>query len=413
VFSWSYRQLSPRGARMFRLLGLHPGPDISVPAAASLAAADEPGTRRLLAELTRAHLVAEHVPGRYALHDLLRAYAADQARNSDSKPERAAAVGRVLDHYLHTARDGASRVHPSFGPIPLTPPSPGTTPEQFTGHDDALAWFEAEYHVLLAAVALAVDSGLDSHSWQIPWAMHPFLATQEHNLEWSAIKRMTMAGGIRDRAAIIASGAEIVGMLGEYQWVPEYYANSLKLYQQLGNRRGEALCLLSLAALAEYQGQYADALACAEQAVGLCRGIGDKAGEVELLNWVGWYHAVLGDYPQARVLCREALALNARYGSRHLEGDIWNSLGYTEFHTGDFREAAACYGRALSIFRTVGDRWAEADTLTNVGDIRRADGELLAAREAWQQALAILDDLEHPDAAKIRAKLASTDKPSY
>jgi DNA-binding SARP family transcriptional activator len=411
VFSWSYRQLSAGGARMFRLLGLHPGPDISVPAAASLAAADEPETRRLLAELSRVHLATEHVPGRYQLHDLLRAYAADHARDTDSKPERAAAVGRVLDHYLHTARDGASTVHPSFGPIPLGSPSPGTAPEQFTGHDEALAWFEAEYHVLLAAVALAVDSGMDSHGWLISWAMHPFLATQGHSLEWSAIKRMAMAAGMRDRAAVIASGAhKVVGMLGDYSWVPEYYASSLKLYQKLGNRRGQALCLYSLAALAEYQGQYAEALACAEQAVGLCRGIGDKAGETELLNWVGWYRAVLGDYPQARELCREALALNTRYGSRHLEGDIWNSLGYTEFHAGDFGEAAACYTRGLSIFRTVGDRWGEADTLTNLGEVRRAVGDSLSARDAWQQALAILDDLHHPDAAKVRAKLASMDR---
>jgi DNA-binding SARP family transcriptional activator/tetratricopeptide (TPR) repeat protein len=411
VFSWSYRQLSAAAARMFRLLGLHPGPDISSAASASLAAVDEPEARHLLAELTRAHLVAEHVPGRYALHDLLRAYAADQARSTDSEPDRAAAVGRVVDHYLHTARDGASMVHPSFGPIPLAPPSPGAAPEQFTGGEQALAWFQAEYHVLLAAVALAVDSGLDSHGWLISWAMHPFLATQGHSLEWSAIKRMTMAAGIRDYTAIIGSGTrDAVRTLGDYGWVPEYYANSLKLYQQLGNRRGEALCLCSLAALAEYQGKYAEALAHAEQAVGLCRGIGDKTGETELLTWVGWYHALLGDYSQARGLCRQALALNIHYGSRHLEGDIWNSLGYTEYHAGDLGEAAACYERALSIFRTVGDQWGEADTLTNLGDVRRAVGEPLHAREAWQQALAILDDLQHPEAAKVRAKLASVDR---
>jgi DNA-binding SARP family transcriptional activator/tetratricopeptide (TPR) repeat protein len=410
VFSWSYRQLSADAARMFRLLGLHPGPDISPPAAASLAAVAEPGARHLLAELTRAHLVAEHVPGRYALHDLLRAYAADQARNTDSEPERVAAVGRVLDHYLHTAGEGASMVRPSHGRIALAPPSPGTAPEQFTGHEQALAWFEAEYHVLLAAVALAVDSGLDNHGWQISWAMHPFLATRGHDLEWTAIKRMTTAAAIRGDAAIIASGArDNAGTLGDYQWVPEYYANMAKLYQQLGNRRGQALCLYSLAALAEYQGQYAEALSYAEQSADLFRGIGDKAGETELLNAVGWYHALLGDHPQARGLCRQALALNTDYGSRHLEGNIWNSLGYTEYHAGDLGEAAACYEHALSIFRTVDDRWGEADTLTNLGDIRRAVGELLEAREAWQQALAILDDLQHPDAAKVRAKLASID----
>ena len=75
VFSWSYRALSAEAARLFRLLGLHPGPDIAVAAAASLAAVPPGRARTLLAELTRAHLLTEHAPGRYALHDLLRAYA--------------------------------------------------------------------------------------------------------------------------------------------------------------------------------------------------------------------------------------------------------------------------------------------------------------------------------------------------
>lgn len=408
VFSWSYRQLSAGAARMFRLLGLHPGPDISPAAAASLAAVDEPSARRLLAELTRAHLLAEHVPGRYALHDLLRAYAADQARTTDGEPGRAAAVGRVLDHYLHTAHNGAALMLPSHGPVPLGPPSPGTAPERFTAGEQVLAWFEAEYHVLLAAMALAVDSGLADHAWQISLVMHPILATRGYHAEWAATKRAHMAAAVRDDAAMVASGArDTAGTLGDYQWVPAYYAGMAKLYQQLGNRRGQALCLCSLAALAEYQGHYAEALSHAEQAASLFRGIGDRAGEAEMLSWAGWYHALLGDCRQARALCRQALALNAGDGSRHLEGNIWNSLGYTEYHAGDLGEAAACYQRALSIFQTAGDRWGEADALTNLGDVRRAAGELLQAREAWQQALAILDDLQHPDAAKVRAKLAS------
>jgi DNA-binding SARP family transcriptional activator/tetratricopeptide (TPR) repeat protein len=412
VFSWSYQQLSADAARMFRLLGLHPGPDVSPAAAASLAAADEPEARRLVAELNRAHLVAEHIPGRYALHDLMRTYAADQARNTDSQPERAAAVGRVLDHYLHTARHGAVVLFPSHGSIPLAPPSPGIAPERFSGYDQALAWFEAEYDVLLAAVALAIEAGLDSHAWQIPWTMMPFQATRGRDLESSTvIRRLAAAAAIRDDASIIASGArDAAGTLGDYQQVPEYFANSLTLYQQLGNRRGEAVYLIGLAALAEYQGQYAEALHHAEQAAGLYRDIGDKAGEAELRNDVGRYHALVGNYQQAREFCRQALALNADYGSRHLEGNIWNSLGYTEYCAGDFGEAAACCEHALNIFRTVGDRWGEADTLINLGDIGRAAGELRRAREAWQQALDILDDLQHPDAAKLRAKLADRDR---
>src|SRR5581483_6097074 len=110
VFSWSYDQLSANAARMFRLLGLHPGPDISLSAAVSLAGAavghadsDRPATAAALRELVRTHMVAEHVHARYGFHDLLRAYAADQAARVDPEPERRKATRRVLDHYLHSS----------------------------------------------------------------------------------------------------------------------------------------------------------------------------------------------------------------------------------------------------------------------------------------------------------------------
>src|SRR5580704_10090542 len=123
VFSWSYRQLSDEPARMFRLLGLHPGPDITVPAAASLAALAEADARRLLQGLSRAHLIAEHVPGRYAFHDLLRAYAAARA-------------ALLLD--------------PAKEPVVLAPPRAGAAAGQPADHSQARAWFEAEHQVLLA-----------------------------------------------------------------------------------------------------------------------------------------------------------------------------------------------------------------------------------------------------------------------
>jgi DNA-binding SARP family transcriptional activator len=112
VFSWSYRTLTPAAARLFRLLGLHTGPDTAVPAAASLAGMPPHGMRPLLAELARAHLVVEHVPGRYGCHDLLRAYAAELVAEMDTEPDRRGAVRRMLDHYLHTAREACRLLDP-------------------------------------------------------------------------------------------------------------------------------------------------------------------------------------------------------------------------------------------------------------------------------------------------------------
>jgi DNA-binding SARP family transcriptional activator len=173
-FSWSYQQLSAEAARMFRLLSLHPGADITAHAAASMAGLDETVGRRVLRELSRTHMLSEHLPGRYAVHELLHIYAAEQARAYDSQPERRAAIGRLLDHYLHTAIHGGMLLHPAHEPIELTTPAPGVTPERFADARKALAWFKAEQHVLTAAANLAAASGFDAHACEIRRSMLPF-----------------------------------------------------------------------------------------------------------------------------------------------------------------------------------------------------------------------------------------------
>jgi DNA-binding SARP family transcriptional activator len=412
VFSWSTRQLGGQAARMFRLLGVHPGPDITVPAAASLAGLAEADARRLLRGLARAHLIAEHVPGRYAFHDLLRAYAAEQAQHTGSQADRDAATGRVLDHYLHTAAGAALLLHPAKEPVVLAPPRPGTTTEQPADYSQALAWFEAEHQVLLAAVALAAGSGFDSHAWQLPGAMTAFLQTRGHFQELAATHRIALAAATRlgDAAAQALSGRLLANActdLGDHDQARDHCARSLTLYQRLGNRLGEAKVHQSLGYLADRQRRHADALGHAEQALRLYQAIGDKAAEAEALNALGWCHGLLGDYRQARTFCRQALTLSAETGNRGTEGAAWDSLGYAEHHLGNHAEAAACYQRAHSIARESGNRRLGAATLTHLGDTRHAAGELAQAREAWQQALAILEDLQHPDAGQVRAKLAS------
>jgi hypothetical protein len=163
VFSWSYQALTPQAARVFRLLGLHPGPDIGVPAAASLAGLTISAVRPVLAELARASLLSENVPGRYNFHDLLRAYATDVTHRIDVDQQRHAAIHRILDHYLHTAHSADRVLCPAADRITLTTPQPGVTPEHPADHRQALDWFTAEYSVLLAAVDKAATTGFETH----------------------------------------------------------------------------------------------------------------------------------------------------------------------------------------------------------------------------------------------------------
>ena len=125
VFSWSCQALSEDAARLFRLLGLHPGPDIGAHAAASLAGARRRKGRPAPGRTDRGQPAARIRPGRYSLHDLLRAYATELAHSHDDEQQRQAARHRVLDHYLHAAHAAALLPHRSRTLIPIAPAQPG------------------------------------------------------------------------------------------------------------------------------------------------------------------------------------------------------------------------------------------------------------------------------------------------
>jgi hypothetical protein len=161
VFSWSYDGLSDPARRMFRLLGVHPGPDISAAAAASLVGVDRADADRSLAELTRAHLLDEHLPSRYAFHDLLRAYAAEQAAAGDGD-ERNETINRMLNYYLDTAGAATRMLSPSRdAPPTITGPRQKPTLESLAGAAEAMAWLHAERRVLLAVLTLVADNRPD------------------------------------------------------------------------------------------------------------------------------------------------------------------------------------------------------------------------------------------------------------
>jgi tetratricopeptide (TPR) repeat protein len=418
VFSWSYRQLGDDAARMFRLLSLHPGPDISVHAAASLAAVDEPQASRLLRELARDCLLTEHAVGRYAFHDLLRAYAARQARDRDSQADRDAAIGRILDHYLHTAARGALLLEQSREKIALARARPGAVPEQPRDRGQALAWFEAEHQVLLAVADLAAGIGADSHAWQLPWAMTGYLYRRGYLRERVTLLGRAVAAAARlddalgQAVSLRALGSACIDA-ADHDQARAHLERCLSQYQRLEDRQGEAWARLGLSRLAEAQGRYADALGHGEQALTIYQAIGHRTGQARVLNSLAWGHALLGDYHRGRRLCQQSLALIATLGGCDFECQVWDTLGYIELHFGDLAQAAAHFECALSLGRENGDRNSEAEILTHIGDARLAAGELPEARQAWQQALAIYDDIQHPGADKVRAKLiASLPRPA-
>jgi tetratricopeptide (TPR) repeat protein len=417
VFSWSDRQLSPAAARMFRLLGAHPGPDISAPAAASLAGVSLRQVRQALNELTMVSLVAEHAPGRYAFHDLLRAYAAEQVRSAVGDPAYRDAIHRVLDHYLHTAAAANKLLNPARDPIDLAPPQPGGRPQELGDSAQARSWFETEHAVLLAAIALAAEHRFDTHAWQLPWTLTDFFDWQGHWRDWIAAQRTAVAAAQRlgDRAAqarAYRSLGDACSRLGCFDEAHTDLGQALGLFHEVGDHIGEARAHQALSWLLDRQGRPEQALSHDQVALRLYEDTGHRKGQANALNAIGWLLAQLGDHQQALDYCMKALNLHRELGNRRGEAATWDSLGYARHHIGQHAKAISCYRRALGLFRDLGDRYNQAEILTHIGDTHHAARDDRGAHDTWQEALAILHDLDHPDASQVRDRLRDPDATS-
>jgi tetratricopeptide (TPR) repeat protein len=410
VFSWSYRALGAEAARLFRALALHPGPDVAAPAAASLAAVPTGQARRLLAVLAGAHLVTEPAPGRYAFHDLLRAYATELAHAADSEVDRRIAQERLLDHYLHTAHRAVVLLYPEGDPITLAPPRPGVTPEDLAGHESALAWLAAEQPAPLATVDQAVRSGFAMHAWQLAWALAESLRRRGHRHGLAACQRAALEAAQRlaDSARQAHAHRQLGGAyteLGRYTDAHAHLRQALDRFGELADGAGQAQAHQGLARVFAHQGRHRDALGHAEKALELYQAAGHRWGQACALNNIGWDHVLLGDPRRALVYCGQALALHREIGDRAGEAATLDSLGYAHHHLRDYRQATARYEQAVSLYRELGDRHGEADTLTRLGDTHQAVGDTDATEHAWLRALTILDELGHPDADHLHAKL--------
>jgi len=411
IFSWSYRILSDDAARLFRLLGLHPGPDIAAPAAASLAGVPIQQARTLLAELTRAHLLSEHSPGRYTFHDLLRAFATEVTQVVDPEQQRREALGRLLDHYLHTGRFAALLLRSERRPINLAPPRPGATVESLTTLHRAMEWFTTERSALLAAIRTAADLNLHRHAWQLAWVIEDYLDRQGHwhDLLTTEHTAFAAASAAHDRLgqALTNDGlARAHTRLGMSDRAELHLGQALCIYRELGDQIGVALCHANYEViLRQRTDRRREALHHARQALELFRCVGDQAGQAMALNSVGWAHARIGEYPEALEYSRQALQFSEGTGGLTLQAMTRHTIGYAHHHLGDYEQAAAHYRQALKVCRDTGNRPYEGVTLAHLGDTYEATGDHEAARTCRRQALEILDELHHPDAAEVRAKL--------
>jgi tetratricopeptide (TPR) repeat protein len=408
VISWSYRHLSAPLADVFRDLGVHPGPDVSVAAVASLSARPAVEAQAALRQLVDASLIAEQVPGRYTLHDLLRTFAVAQAGGvGDGRPQ---AIRRLLDHYLHTALAADRALNPAREPIRLDAPAPVVVPEAIGDHDDAMTWFEIEHKVLVAAVSLAAAHGFVSHAWQLPWTLVDYFERRGYWSDWLETQRIALAAA-QDQGDLLALAHASRGLgiacsrTGHDDDAYAHYAAALGPFRELGDAVGEARVHQDISWLLDRQGRPAEALPHDQTALRLYQEAGRLSGQANALNAIGWLNAELGNYRTTLEYCHRALELQRELGNLRGQAAALDSLGYAHFRLGEHAKAVGRYQQSLQAFRHLADRPNQADVLIHLGDVQAATGDRTAALDAWRLAFVILSNLHHPDADQVRARL--------
>jgi DNA-binding SARP family transcriptional activator/Tfp pilus assembly protein PilF len=418
VFSWSYLALSEPAARLFRLLGLHPGPHVTTAAAASLLGVPVREARVSLAELARANLITEFSPGRYGFHDLLRTYASELVAAEEPARLRREAIHRMLDHYLHGADRAARSMCVQRGPSVVLPPMRDgvTVGAERPRLADAMDWFEAEHAVVHAVIEQAARNGFDVHAWQL---IDTLMCTLWHSgARWlgeSDMYQATLAAA-RRLADPVGLGlthhafAAFCMAHDRFDDAETEATTALELFEKAGDIGLQADVHQGLAKLCQVMGRHDDQRVHTEQALELYTAMGHQIGIANSYNNLAWVvSTALGDHEQAITLCKQALEMfEHHHAPNHTnEATSWDTLGYANLRLGHPEEAIACYQRAVELHRRTNKRFHEAETHRQIGDIHNERGATAQAREAWQQALNIVVELRLSSRADlIRERLA-------
>jgi tetratricopeptide (TPR) repeat protein/transcriptional regulator with XRE-family HTH domain len=397
AFDLSYADLTAEQQRLFRRLGLSPGPDIDAYAAAAIDDIDVPTARRQLDELYDHHLITEPAAGRYLLHDLLREHARSLAA-ADSADSRAA-VGRLVNYYAHIAA-AASRHIATWTTAGGRPPpsrSPASTPPVATSQQ-AAAWLEAERPNLHAAVQYAAVEAMPRHAVAIATAMGGFLRARGHwdqaaELYQTALTAAVQAGDRPGQAGALDELGLLQQLTGDYPAATASLAEAIELFRDLGDRPGQAYARNHLGLVQADTADYPAAAENHRQALALARDAGDQLAEAVSLTDLGMVQLLTGDYPAAIAGYQQALPLFRSTGSKFDEADALSELGWVRRLTGDYAAAAADQRQALDLFQRLGDRLGQARALDELGLVQQLTGDYRAAAASVAEAIELFRDL--------------------
>jgi DNA-binding SARP family transcriptional activator/Tfp pilus assembly protein PilF len=456
VFSWSRGPLDPATDRAFRLIGLHPGPDLDKYAVAALTGATPAQASEMLGRLAGAHLLQRVRAGRYGMHDLLRDYARELVAEYDGQAGERAAMTRLLDFYLCTCAAAMDAIFPaeSHRRPRLPEPGPGVPVLGFDvrGREAATEWLDAERTSLVAISVRAASGGWPAHACQLSATITRYLASRGHFVEAASVHRHAVRAACENGDPNAEAGA--LNSLGVIEWLwgqnkeaTAHWERAMALSRACGNRQQEARALGNLGVMAFREAQFDQAIKQLRESLELWRELGDLVGQATNLNNLGALELCRGRMESAAVLFRESLAISRLAGDAEAEADALTDVGALACKQQRYEEAEDCQRRALAIFRARGLISGEANALVRLAELQiatgrpeqaiaqlrgalrlassvdnlemrarvkdrmgrahQAAGNLAEARVYWQEALDIFVMLGSPEAAgEVRGLLA-------
>ncbi|MDT8912054.1 BTAD domain-containing putative transcriptional regulator [Amycolatopsis sp. PS_44_ISF1] len=422
VFSWSCRTLEPGTARIFRFLGLHRGPELSLLAIASLTGDGPTTTRNALDELARAHLVTEPTPGRYTLHDLLRAYATEEVHTHHNEAETQTALKRLLDFYTHTAGHAEELMNTARTAIPIKfgPPAPGVHPQALGTAQDASAWLDSEHPNLLAAQEVAVSHAWHLSVWQLAWSLNTvqlWWGDRSGRLAaWQAA--MEASGHLPGPTARIHAhrhlGSAYVDLERDNEAL-EHLNQALTLAERHHDLDQQARIQLMLYRTRLGQRDYRQALEHAARGRDLHLSTGQPTGEGRYLTAMGHALAKLGEFDAARACGEAALALERSLDDlpgQTIRAATLDDLGYILHRTGHHRQAIERHQEALGLLADIDHYVYAAGVFDNLGHPYAALGDRERASTTWHRALELYRQNGQDEAAdRVQRQLDTLGRP--
>jgi tetratricopeptide (TPR) repeat protein/transcriptional regulator with XRE-family HTH domain len=437
AFDLSYAALPADAQRLFRLVGLAPGPDVPVAAAAAMSGLDEPTAARLLNRLTAAHLLDSVGPGRYACHDLLREYAAARAERDDGVAETDAAVTRLLDWYLYSTSAAGLLLYAQIVRLPPPVPPPDLATPAFAGPADASGWFAAERLNLIVAARHAAATGRNRTAWLLTDSMRGYLWQSRYKVDWQELVTAGVAaaeadGDLQAQAAMQISrgcmwqcaeqfpqaladfetAAELAGRAGWMEgraaalgnigtvrqeiWdVPaaaRAYAEALAVHERMGWRNGRATALANLGQALELLGRLDEAADMLRDAVTVVRELKAPAFEANVLAELGTVEHYRGRLDEAEELFELGLRISRETGNRYTEAAALHGQAEIRLTRGQLAEARMAAHECQVLNREIGKAWAQADLLSLLGSVHLSLGSLDWAAAHEQQAVTAARD---------------------